>query len=82
MATDDLTVLIEKDVVDLDMYANLSEEKGEVEGVTDFYPGKKPKVRISKLISEARHLEESTTHDAYTRIRARSIPQFHVRDLP
>jgi hypothetical protein len=51
MSTDDLTVLLETLVADLDLYADLSQEEGEVEGVTDFFPGRKPKVRISKRLS-------------------------------
>lgn len=54
--TDDLTVLIERAVGDLDMYANLSAEAGDVEGVTEFRPGQKPRVRIAAALS-APHLE-------------------------
>ena len=56
IATDDLTVLIERAVGDLDMYADLSGEAGEVEGVTEFRPGQKPRVRIAAPLS-APHLE-------------------------
>jgi hypothetical protein len=49
--TDDLTVLIETLTEDLDLYADLSVEEGEVEGVTDFFPGRRPKVRISKHLA-------------------------------
>lgn len=51
ISTDDLTVLIESMVDDLDLYADLSQEEGEVEGVTDFFPGNRPKVRIAKRLS-------------------------------
>src|SRR5262245_21717505 len=54
IATDDLTVLIEESVGDLDMYADLSDEAGEVEGVTEFRPGNKPHVRISAALSAPR----------------------------
>jgi len=57
ISTDDLTVLIETAVDDLDLYADLSQEEGEVEGVTDFFPGKRPKVRISGALSEAPQLQ-------------------------
>lgn len=50
--TNDLTVLLEKEVDDLDLYADLQEEGQDVEGVTDFFPGKKPRVRISRELSE------------------------------
>lgn len=56
IATDDLTVLIERAVGDLDMYADLSGEAGEVEGVTEFLPGQKPRVRIAAPLT-APHLE-------------------------
>ncbi len=44
--TDDLTVFIEEKA-DLDSYADLSGEPGEVEGVTEFTPGKRPVVKIA-----------------------------------
>lgn len=57
IATDDLTVLIERDVEDFDQYADLSLEEGEVEGVTTFVPGRQPTVRISRLLSETPNME-------------------------
>jgi len=51
VSTDDMTVLIETLTSDLDLYADLSNEEGEVEGVTDFFPGRRPKVRISKQLT-------------------------------
>jgi hypothetical protein len=53
--TDDLTVLIEERA-DLDLYADLSSEGPDVEGVTEFVSGKRPLVKISHLLS-ASHLE-------------------------
>lgn len=53
--TDDLTILIEEKA-DLDSYANLTAEPGEVEGVTEFEPGKRPVVKISEALSSP-HLE-------------------------
>lgn len=50
--TNDLTVLLEQHVSDLDLYADLSREEGCVEGVTDFLPNQKPRVRISKELQE------------------------------
>ena len=49
--TDDLKSLIEQDASDLDAFADLSSEGVGVQGVTDFFPGKKPKVRISHTLS-------------------------------
>jgi hypothetical protein len=51
ISTDDLTVLLESLADDLDLYADLSQEEGEVEGVTDFFRGGRPKVRISNRLS-------------------------------
>jgi hypothetical protein len=45
--TDDLTRLIERDVSDFDPGADLSEFGIDVEGVTEFRPGRKPRVRIA-----------------------------------
>jgi hypothetical protein len=53
--TDDLTVLIEQKA-DLDSYADLSAEEGDVQGVTEFAPGKRPVVRISDTL-QAPYLE-------------------------
>lgn len=55
--TEDLTVLIERDAEDLDLYADLSGEEGGAQGVTDFFPGRKPRVRIAKELSEQEHKE-------------------------
>lgn len=63
--TDDLTVLIEQKA-DLDSYADLSGEEGEVEGVTEFTPGKRPVVRISTGLQAAyleNRLRTTLTHE-------------------
>jgi hypothetical protein len=52
--TDDLIKLIERDAADLDSYANLADEGKGVQGVTNFFPGKKPKVRIEAVLWEER----------------------------
>lgn len=57
IATDDLTILIEQTVADLDLYADLSGEDGEVEGMTEFRPGQKPRVCISATLASRPHLE-------------------------
>lgn len=51
IATDDLTVLIEQYDADLDPYADLSKYGSDVEGVTEFFPDRGPKVSISERIS-------------------------------
>ena len=47
--------LIERDADDLDSYADLTAEGEGVEGVTYFFRGRKPRVRITKELSEQRH---------------------------
>jgi hypothetical protein len=67
ISTDDLTVLIEQHVADLDLYANLSSEGLDVEGVTDFFPGKQPRVRVSDYLSArdgmANRFRTTLTHE-------------------
>jgi hypothetical protein len=53
--TDDLEKLIEGDAKDLDMYADLSTDGPDVEGVTRFAFGRKPSVEISSALSEAKN---------------------------
>jgi Zn-dependent peptidase ImmA (M78 family) len=47
ISTDDLTVMIEEDTSDLDLFADLSGLGEDVEGLTDFFPDRKPAVKIS-----------------------------------
>jgi Zn-dependent peptidase ImmA (M78 family) len=49
--TDDLTVLIENHDAELDCYSDLKAYGDDVEGVTEFFPDKGPKVSISAHIS-------------------------------
>lgn len=51
VSTDDLTVLIELHDAELDSYADLSAYGLDVEGVTEFFPDRGPKVSISERIS-------------------------------
>jgi hypothetical protein len=55
--TEDIKNLIERDTESLDCYADLSEYGSDVEGVTIFQPGKKPIVKISKLLTENERYE-------------------------
>src|ERR1700731_1517193 len=52
ISTEDLTLLIERDVDDYDSAADLSDLGSDVEGVTDFFMGKKPRVRIASHLWE------------------------------
>jgi hypothetical protein len=51
LSTDDLAVLVERDTSDLDLFADLSHDGEDVEGTTDFFPKKKPAVRIARELS-------------------------------
>ena|SRR2546426_5404262 len=55
--TDDLMVMIERSDADLDPYADLSVDGPNVEGVTEFAFGRKPMVRISRLLTEDKNME-------------------------
>jgi hypothetical protein len=57
VSTEDLTRLLEQDTEDLDLYADLSALGPDVEGVTEFTPGRKPKVKISEKLSNNERLE-------------------------
>ncbi len=67
VSTDDLTVLLEQHVEKLDLYADLVEEGADVEGVTDFFPGRRPQVRISGTLSATassrNRLRTTLTHE-------------------
>jgi hypothetical protein len=52
LETNDLTVLLEQVVDDLDLYADLSGEGLDVEGLTEFRKGSRPSVRIEQRLSE------------------------------
>jgi hypothetical protein len=65
LKTDDLTVLIEQKA-DLDSYADLSGEEGEVQGVTEFARGKRPMVRIANSLAAPyleNRLRTTLTHE-------------------
>lgn len=51
VTTDDLTILIETMVDDLDLFADLSREGQDVEGVTEFFPDALPKIRVERTLS-------------------------------
>jgi Zn-dependent peptidase ImmA (M78 family) len=70
--TDDLVVLLEREANDVDIYADLSAEGPDVEGVTYFNPSAKPDVKI------ARHLAEE--HWAIHRFRTTATHELgHVK---
>ena len=67
ISTDDITVLIETLTDDFDLYADLSQEEGDVEGVTDFFPRHRPKVKISRELAlgprMSNRLRTTLTHE-------------------
>ncbi len=64
--TDDLMTLIEQEAADLDTYADLDDD---VEGVTHFFRDGKPKVEISRLLTEnerrENRLRTTLTHELW-----------------
>ncbi len=66
ISTEELKTLIEQEAGDLDLYAELDEG---VEGVTDFYAGRKPEVRISRHLTEderrENRLRTTLTHELW-----------------
>jgi len=75
VATEDLKVLIERDTEDLDVYADLSVYGNEVEGVTEFNPGRRPSVKIASILTEdprrENRLRTTLTHE-YGHVRFHS----------
>jgi IrrE N-terminal-like domain len=67
LATNDLTILLEQETSDLDLYADLSTEGAAVEGMTEFLPGEKPRVRVARKLSEdparERRLRTTLAHE-------------------
>lgn len=64
ISTDDITTLIERDVADLDQYADLTIYGTGVEGVTEFARTGKPKVSISNDVHRVENrLRTTLTHE-------------------
>ena len=90
VSTEDLTVMIEGDTSDLDQYADLSgegEEDEEVQGLTLFFPDRKPVVKIAqKLAGSGRgehRLRTTLTHEfAHVKLHARLWPFDQMRLFP
>lgn len=83
--TDILTKLIERDAEDLDLYADLSAEGSDVQGVTDFYPGQKPHVRIAEELSQDRYehrLRTTLTHEYGHVWFHKALWDHHLLSLP
>ncbi len=52
LTTNDLTIIVESLTSNLDLYADLTEDGPDVEGVTNFKPGRKPEVGIAQSLFE------------------------------
>ena len=65
--TDDIVTLLEEHTESVDLFADLAPLGVEVDGVTDFFPGQRPRVRISSVLSAAPHqanrLRTTLTHE-------------------
>lgn len=65
--TEDLKKLIERDTDDLDCYADLSIHGADIEGLTEFYPNRKPVVQIASALTEddrrENRLRTTLTHE-------------------
>ena len=90
VSTEGLTVMIECDTSDLDQYADLSdegEEDEEVQGVTLFFPDRKPVVKIAQELAGSGHREHrlrtTLTHEfAHVKLHARLWPFDQPRLFP
>lgn len=85
ISTNDLTIMVERDVEVLDLYADLTDASGDVEGVTDFFPGQKPRVRIANMLYQdprrENRLRTTLTHE-YGHVRLHNRLYAHERTLP
>lgn len=65
--TDALTVLVEQHAQCIDLFADLACEGEGIQGVTDFFPGERPQVRIDKRLSQENwrenRLRTTITHE-------------------
>jgi hypothetical protein len=57
ISTNDLVILLEQETSSVDLYADLSFEGSDVEGLTLFLPGRKPNVQIAKQLTEDQRRE-------------------------
>ena len=57
LTTNDLTVLLERETSDVDLYADLRDEGDDVQGMTEFYRDQKPAVWIDQELTKQSHRE-------------------------
>ena len=76
VSTEDLTVMVERHTSDLDQYADLDSEGDGVEGVTLFFPDRRPVVKISENLASADYLghrlRTTLTHE-FAHVRLHSL---------
>ena len=90
ISTEDLTVMIESDTSDVDHYADLSSEEGEgeeVQGMTLFYPDKKPMVKVAQQLAGSGHrlqrLRTTLTHEfGHVKLHGKLWPFNQARLFP
>jgi len=67
LSTDELSLMIERETSDLDLYADLSGEGEDVEGLTTFFSSKKPAVKIAQELTlddaKSLRLRETMAHE-------------------
>lgn len=81
ISTEEYTVFLETLVDDLDFFHDFPEELQDVEGETEFFPGKKPRVKIARRLSEDDHCENrvrfTLAHEtAHVMLHARLYDRF------
>ena len=90
ISTEDLTVMVESDTSDVDHYADLTseEEEGEeVQGMTLFYPDRKPVVKVSQQLAASGHrwqrLRTTLTHEfGHVKLHGKLWPFNQARLFP
>ena len=90
VSTEDLTVMIEGDTSDLDQYADLSgegDDDEEVQGLTLFFPDRKPVVKIARELANSgrgeHRLRTTLTHEfAHVKLHAGLWPFNQPRLFP
>ena len=79
--TEAITLLIERDAAELDVATDLSDEVYDGFGVTLFYDGRKPTVKIARELWEQVQPQQPPAHDARPRVRPRYAPHLAVREV-
>ena len=78
ITTNDLTILVERETSDVDLYGDPTDLGNEVEGMTEFFIDQKPRVRILRYLSEQtwreNRLRTTLTHElGHVKFHARLV---------